>query len=207
MIITEKLLNDLMACQEGIIWALQKQVIDAQADIFTQALWDDRQSEWYLWAKEAFVSVVAIKSAPHEFFGMYRVQEQKFDEATQTQQILQHEFDNITQAQQKVAELCDQFNKQFDYLYSVNSLIVLENQDVITISCDIYSEQPTEPGMAYEAFDHITGLYIGFNNYMDARTYAFEKKVERELLTNQQFFVEQQVKEVGGNATAWAIIT
>lgn len=207
MIITEKLLNDLMACEEAITWATQKQVIDTEADIVTQALWDDRQSEWYLWAKEAFASAAAIKSGSHEFFGVYRIQEQKFNEATQTQQLLQHEFDTIAQAQQKVAELCDQFNKEFDYLYSVNSLIVLENQDVITIPCDIYSEQPTEPGMAYETFDHITGLYIGFNNYTDALAYAMEKKVERELLTNQQFFVEQQVREINGTATAWASIT
>ncbi len=189
MIVTENLLNKLCACQEGIDWAVQSQAVDKEHTEFIQALWDDRQSEWYLWAKEAFATVTAITSVDHEYFGPYRVQNEYFD--------------TLEEAQQKVLELCRDYNREHDYLYSVNAHIVTENNDVTICPCDIYSDHAIASGV-YEAFNHETGLYIKFSTYAEARAYALQKKAEREAITNQQFFIEQQVREVGGTTAAWA---
>lgn len=194
MIVTQQLLIDLQACQDAIDWAVQKQVINSSKDEVIQALWNDRQSDWYLWAKETLNSAEAIKLVNHEFFGPYRVGSQ--------------EFETLELAQQKIQELRNEFNAQYVYLYSVNALITLLNGDVSIYPCDILSETFNIPDTnCYEAFDHEIGIYIKFTNYIEARQYALRKKLARELITNQQFFVEQQIREIGGTVSAWTRIS
>lgn len=189
MIVTEQLLIDMQACQEGIDWVVQNQVINCTTDEFIKALWDARQSDWYLWAKQTFGTAQFIQQTDHEFFGPYRVCDQ--------------EFDTLEQAKQKVQELQQEFNEKYSYLYSVNGHRTAPNGDVTILPCDICMDFAI-PCDCYEAFNHETGLYVKFSTYAEARAYALQKKQEREAITNQQFFVEQQVRKIGGTLSAWA---
>ena len=161
-----------------------------EAGAFTAAVHSESgREDWYSWCNTTFNSAQAIMMFPHEFFGNYRV--------------VAEQFQTLEAATEKAQELQAEYNKQFDYMYSVNAYITLESNDIEVVPCDIYSTQCTAAN-TYHALDYETNAYIEFVTYAEARAFALQKKAAREATLAQQFFVEQQVREVGGTAAAWA---
>lgn len=193
MIITKQILIELGADNESLSWLDQHSLYGLDHETFTNEVFNlSGRTDWQEWCKNKFASMQAMLLVPHEFLNVYRVTDKIFT-------------DKIS-AELYAEQLNTEYNKQYDYLYSINARVIIENNDIANVPCDIYSDRCAS-ARVYEAFDHNTNTYVDFLTYAEARAFALQKKQERETSIEPQFFVEQQVKEIGGTMIAWAKIT
>lgn len=192
MIITKNILIELGADEESLSWLDQHNFYGLDQNAFTEAVYNESgREDWRIWCVTTLNSARAILLVPHEFFGEFKVED--------------NFFSTIESAREYARTLEVEHNKQFDYLYSVNSMIPLENGNTLNVPCNIYSEF-CEIAPSYSAFDYKTNSYLQFETYTEAREHALQKKQERESSFPKKYYIEQQVKEIGGSVSAWSVV-
>lgn len=182
----------LGADEESLNWLDQHNFYGLEANEFTEKVHKESgREDWYYWCNTTLNSARAIMLVPHEFFGDFKVEEEYFS--------------TIELAREYAQTIEAEYNKQFDYLYSVNAMVPQGVDDMSSVPCDIYSET-CAVAPSYSALDYTTNSYSAFTSYSEAREYALQKKQERESSSPKRYKIEQQVREIGGTVSSWAIV-
>jgi len=185
MIVTKELIQSLGACQPAIDWCDRNDIYGRDRKEVIQRLKDERQAEWYLWAKSCLFTEKAERNAvlqsPHEMEQTFKVG----DENT---------FDSLDSAREERVRLRAEKLRDHQYLFSVLGTRVLANGDAQNFVCDEHSfEAELEPD-TYSAFNRMTGLYTVYQTLSEAVAHSEAAKAEwlREIST--EWPIHQKVK-------------